>query len=133
MAQTKLVTPWYTIGGNEIAKNSLSVKTGDPIAIKSGFADKAVAGDRIVGISVETKVFEATNQTTVKEKLEFFALGEKTMFDIDVATATIAQANIGQTYNLNASSTVDGSTAGTGTQVRLMEVISTTRGRFSRV
>ena len=128
----KIITPIKFAGGSEIAKNSLSVAFGDPIAIKSGYADKAVAGDTIVGLSAETKTFGASNQTTTKSRLEYTELSDQFIVEFDVAGGTISQANVGSLYNLNASSVVDGATAGTGTQLKLVKVLSTVRGNFVR-
>ena len=126
----KFITPIKSAGGQKIAKNSLSVAHGDPVAIKSGYLDKAVSGDTIVGFSTETKVFASDNQTVAKAQLQYFSSSDELIMEFDVANGTIAQANVGAKFNLNAGSLVDGATAGTGVQVVLDKVITTTRGWF---
>lgn len=128
----KLYSPGYSTGGNQIGTNSIAFVSGDLVAIKSGFVDKAVAGDTIVGISLETKTMASDNQTGVQEVLEFAALADNTILKIEVTNGTIAQANVGQLFDLTATQTVDGATAGTGTSLRLKEVLSTGLGLFVR-
>lgn len=128
----KIITPINFAGGSEIAKNSLSVNYGDLITIKSGFVNKAVAGDKVEGVSVETKTFSATNQTVEKGTLEFARTSDEFVMEIDVANGTIAQANIGAVYNLTAAGLVDGATSASGTQVALRKVINSTLGWFVR-
>ena len=113
----KLINPTYFIGGNEIASNSLDVDYGDPISVKAGYASKAVAGDKIDGISVETKTFEADNVTEEKAKLEFARLGDESVVEFTVEGWTIAQGNVGSTYDLNASSNVNGATVAAVAQI----------------
>ncbi len=129
----KIITPIDFAGGAEIAKNSLALVKGDLLAIKSGFVDKAVAGDKVEWIFVDkAKTFASNNQTVGKEKVEFARLSDNFIIEVDVANGTIAQANIGATYNLNASGLVDGATSATGTQLTLRKVVNTTKGWFVR-
>lgn len=128
----KIITPINFAGGSEIAENSLSVNYGDLITLKSGFVDKAVAGDKVEGVSVETKVFSATNQTVEKGTLEFARTSDEFVMEIAVGNGTIAQANIGAVYNLTAGWIVDGATSASGTQVTLRKVINSTLGWFVR-
>lgn len=116
--------------GAEIAKNSLDIKEGRLVAIKAGFADVAVAGDRVVGISKQTKVFEPDNQTVLQEKLTYNGLDEFGEFDELVSGGTISQADVQTDFDLTSDGFVDGTTGGTGSQVRLTKVISDTKGRF---
>ena len=128
----KLINPTYFIGGREIAWNDLDVSYGDPVSVKSGFLELAVAGDKIDGISVETKVFEADNETVKKSPLEFARLWDESIVEFAVENGTIAQANVGATYDLSANSIVDGATAGTWDQLVLRKVLTTTLGQFVR-
>jgi hypothetical protein len=128
----KIITPINFAGGSEVAKNSLSVLSWDPIAIKSGFADKAVAGDKIEWYATQDKTFDSDNQTVKKAKLEFARTSDDFVAEYTVENGTIVQANIGATYNLNANSNVDGATSATGTQVTLRKVKSSTLWDFVR-
>ncbi len=127
----KFIFPGELNGGEDIAENSLSVSFGDLLALKSGFLDVAAAGDKIEGISVETKTFDADNQTVKKAKLQYVRLSDDTEFKMTVAGGTIAQANVGATYDVTGWN-VDATTVGTGTQLRLRKVLTTTSGIFVR-
>lgn len=128
----KIITPINFAGGSEIAENSLSVNYGDLITLKSGFIDKAVAGDKVEGVAVETKTFSATNQTVEKGTLEFARTSDEFVMEIAVGNGTIAQANIGAVYNLTSAGIVDGATSASGTQLILRKVINSTLGWFVR-
>lgn len=120
--------------GAEIAKNSLVAVKNRLVAIKSGFADLAVVGDKIVGISKQDKTFDADNQTVMQEKLTYYGLDENSEFDEIVTNGTITQADVHKTYNLVAGGTsIDGATGATWTQAKLIKVISSTEGRFIAV
>lgn len=127
----RIIFPWELNGGENIAKNSLAATYGMLVAIKSGFADVAAAGDRVEGISVETKTFDADNQTVKAEKLQYVRVSDDTEFEMDVTGGTIAQANVGSTYDVSGSD-VDATTVGTGTSLRLRKVLTTTKGIFVR-
>lgn len=129
----KIITPINFAGGSEIAKNSLALVKWDLLTIKSGFVDKAVAGDKVEGIYIDkAKTFASNNQTVGKEKVEFARLSDDFIIEVDVANGTISQANIGASFNLNASGLVDGATAGTGTQLTLRKVVDNNTGWFVR-
>ena len=128
----KIVTTDRFVGGEGVAENSLSVVYGDLLTFKSGFLDKAVDGDRIEGISVEEKTFDADNQTVKKAKLQYVRVKDETQFEV-ATSADITQANVGQTFDLNAGGTlVDVASAGTGDQMRLREVKGARKGIFVR-
>lgn len=129
----KLISPVKSAGWQKIAKNSLSVSFGDPVAVKSGFLDKAVAWDTIIGYSTETKTFASDNQTVAKAQLQYVAISDEFIAEYTVANGTIAQANVWAKYNLNASSNVDWATAGTWTQLVLDKVINSTLWWFKKV
>lgn len=116
----------------EIAKNSLDIAKGNLVAIKSGFADKAVAGDTIVGISKQEKVFDSDNQTVAMEKLTFAPLDDYSEFEELVENGTISQGDVGSVFNLTASGTIDGATGGSGTQAELVKYIKDNYGAFVR-
>ena len=116
----------------EIAENGLNITKGNLVTIKAGYADKAVAGDTILGISKQTKVFDANNQTVAKEKLTFAPLDTYSEFEELVTNGTISQANVGAKFNLTATGTIDGATAGTGTQAELVKFIKSNYGAFIR-
>lgn len=128
----RIVTPAPFLWGNQVAENSLDVSFGDPITLKSGFVDLAVAGDKIEGYSVETNVFDADNQTVKQERLEFARSHDDMVVEFAVTNGTIAQANVGSTYDLASDQTVDGATAGSGDQLILREVLTSGLGLFVR-
>jgi hypothetical protein len=127
----KIVFPGEVNGGESIAKNSLSVSFGDLVALKSGYVDVAAAGDKIEGIAVETTTFDADNQTVKKAKVQYLRTSDDTEFELSVAGGTIAQANVGSTYDVTGGS-ADATTVGTGTQLRLRKVLTSTKGIFVR-
>lgn len=91
--------------GAEIATNSLDIAQDVLISITSGFATNAVATGEVVGISRQTKVFDADNQTVLQEKLTYNGLDENAEFDEIVSNGTIAQANVNTGFNLTGAST----------------------------
>lgn len=125
----KIYSPWRTTGGNGIASNSLAVVVGDLISITDGFAVKAVATGRVRGIALATQEFTADNETVMQKKLEFKPFDDYSIIEIE-ATGSLAQANVGDVYDLTAGGIVDGATSATGTQLRLKEVKSATLGLF---
>ena len=128
----KLIKTGQGVTGRGIAKNDLAVDFGDLVAVKSGFVDLAVAGDTVVGISAQKETFASDNQTVDQDNVTFYGLDDYAVIEAVVAGATIAQANVGATYDLDANGDVDGGTSASGTQVTLVEVISDTIGRFVR-
>lgn len=128
----KLYSPGHTTGGRGIGANSLVLAKGTLLAEKSGFVDKAVAGDRVVGIANASKTLASDNETVAQEQVEYHAVADNTILEIEVEGGIIAQANVGATFNLNANGNIDGATAGIGDQVRLKQVITTTKGLFTR-
>lgn len=114
----------------EIASNDLDITKGRLVAIKSGHADVAVAGDAIVGISKQEKVFESDNETVLKEKLTFAPLDAYSEFEEVVSNGTITQADVGTLYDLASNGTVDGATGGSGDQVRLEKFLKPNYGAF---
>lgn len=117
------------IGGAEIAANSLVATRGRFVAIKSGFANLALVADVIEGISVENKTFNADNETVATEKLNYIALDDTMEVRSTVVGGTIAQANVGSLYDIDANGDVDAAAAG-ATQLKLTKVISATEGLF---
>lgn len=125
---------WHdkNINGAEIATNSLTITRNRLVAIKAGFADEAVTGDTIVGISRDAKTYTADNQTAAKAKVNYIGLEVGiTEFKSKVVWGTITQANVGTIYDIDANGDVDVS-LGTPSQVKLVKVISTTEGVFVR-
>jgi len=106
----KIINPTYFIGGQEIAENSLDVDYGDLVAIKDWAVTKAIPGDRIEWVSVETKTFDSDNQTVKGEKLEYVAMGDFSRIEATVSGWTIAQANLGSIYDIKTDGTVNGAT-----------------------
>jgi hypothetical protein len=127
----KIVSPDRFSGGQEIATNSLVATSETLVALKSGFVDKAVAGDKIEGLSVETKTFDADNQTVKKAKLQYVRLKDETQIEIPVTAGAIAQADIGSKFDLGADGAID-ATAVSPTQLYLREVLNSTKGVFVR-
>lgn len=127
----RIVTPAFSIGWNEVAANSLVVTSESPIAIKSGVADLAVNGDKLEGVSVETKTFDADNETVKKAKLEFFRLGDDTLVEFPVVNGTLAQSDVNATFDLDSNGNVD-YTALTPSQLTLRKIVNGTLGQFVR-
>lgn len=128
----KLVGNGYdkNIGWNEIATNGLTVVFDRPVAIKAGFADVAVAGDRIVGISAENKTFAADNETNAKERLTFIGVDAVMKLRFKVVNGTITQANVGSLFDIDANGDVDAGAAG-ASQLRLVKVYGNGDGKFT--
>ena len=118
------------IGGAEIAANGVVATKGRFVAIKSGYADIAVAADAIRWISTQDKTFDSDNITVKKEKLNFIGLEKEMEVKCTVVWGTIAQANVGSLYDIDINGDVD-TAAVTPSQLRLEKVISATEGVFS--
>lgn len=117
------------ISGAEIAKNSITIARGDLVTIKSGFAQKAGPADQIVGISVQDKTYGTKNQTETLAKLNYIGLDEDMTFKLKAGAGSVTQANVGAKFGILADGTVK--MDATGTQVKLVKVISSTEGVFS--
>lgn len=128
-----LYSNWHdkNIKGAEIAANDLAVTNGRLVSIKSGYADLTVTWDTIVGISRQDKTFDSDNITVKKAKLTYIWLDMNMEFKSTVVWGTIAQANVGTTYDIDANGDVDISLT-TPSQVKLVKVINGTLGVFSR-
>lgn len=118
------------IGWAEIAANDVVVTKGRFVAIKSWYANVALVADAIRGISVQDKTFASDNITVAKEKLNFIGLEKEMEVKATVVGWTIAQANVGSLYDIDANGDVD-DTATSPSQLTLKKVISTTEGIFS--
>lgn len=127
----KIISPDRFSGWEWIASNSLDASFGTLLAIKSGFIDNAVAGDKIEWLSAETKTFDADNQTVKKEKLQYIRVKDETELEISVGTGSISQADVGSKFDLGTDNTID-ATATTPSQFYLRKVISSTKGIFVR-
>ena len=120
------------IGAQGIAGNSVSVTDGRLLSKVWGFVVPATnTTGEIIGIAAGEQSFAADNQTVAKEKIQYIAADDHARYDIEITGGTLTQANEGGLYNLNAAGIVNGAAA--GTQVRLEEFISATRGIFSAV
>lgn len=128
----KLYSPWHTTGARQIGADDAVFAKGTLLAIKAGFANVAVAGDTVVGIANSAQTLASDNESVKQEYVEFHAVGDNTILEIEVEGGTIAQANVGADFDLNANGNIDGGTAGSGDQLRLKDVITTTRGLFVR-
>lgn len=92
--------------------------------------DKAVAGDRVIGICTSDETFASDNETVEQKRLEYKGYDTYSIIEIEVEGGTIAQADVASLFDLNANGNVDGATAGTGTTLRLFEVKNDTLGLF---
>ena len=103
----KIINPTYFIGGNEIAENSLDVEYGDLVSYSDWVITNSAPGDKIEGVSVETKTFDSDNETVKHAKLEYVAMGDFSTVEMTVADGTITQANIGDVFDIKADGTVN--------------------------
>lgn len=114
------------IGSNKIGANSLSVVDGDLITNVGGFADKADAGEKIIGIAAGEQTFASDNQTVDQVELQYIELDDYTVLEI-AADAAITQADEGKYYNINTTTqTVDVATASTVARTVDASSVSTT-------
>lgn len=138
MANTKICGSYDEASRQEIATNSLSIANGDLITFASGFVAKAVAASTAIhGIANGTKVYAADNQTVAKSKVNYLAITPReTVIDIPLSAATLAQADVGKFYTLNASQQVDLTTGAAVKGVlplQLIEFVSSSKGKFVAV
>ena len=66
----------------------------------------------------------ADNETAAKSKLNYIALDDYSEVEVTVVWGTIAQANVGSLYDLDANGDVDAA-AGTPSQLKLVKVVKT--------
>ncbi len=138
------------VAADEIASNSLDINSWDFVSLTSGFVVKAGTTGKIEWISKTDRVFASNNQTVAKAKVVY--VPSKGQLTVEAtADATIAQADIGSYFNINADGTVDVATksatnayvntsdAGWAVdpvlylQLKLVRVITSTLGEFEIV
>ena len=133
--------------------NSVAFANGDLVSLTGGFAVKATAGKRIVGIATGKTTFASDNQTVAKAKLNVLRVEpQETLVEMTTST-TVAEADVGKFYDLTAGQLVDVATAlvsetgmvvntsdaGAATdpiilrQLKFEKFLTTTRGVFSFV
>lgn len=133
-----------------VGGNSVAFANGDLVALSGGFAIKAIATSKIIGISNGTKTFASDNQTVAKATLGYTRVepGE-TQVELGTSAATLAATDVGKFYNVNSSHVADLTTGSTSAadvntsdagaaadpvlfkQLRLERFISTSKGVFT--
>ena len=89
-----------------IAANSLDINIGDLVSETSGFMVKAGTTGEIKWISLSKYTFASNNQTVAKRKVTFVPKTTDLILEM-TADASIAQADVGSYFNINADGTVD--------------------------
>lgn len=128
----RLTKTGHVIGAEgKIASNSLSVVSGDLISINTnGFAVKSTVAATtpvIEGVSLAEQTFKSDNETVAKAKVNMTIKNEALRIDLST-DADITQAMINDKFDINSSQVVV--TGAAGTQVQLVEKVSTRVGRF---
>lgn len=133
-----------------VGGNSVAFANGDLVALSGGYAIKAIATSKIIGIANGAETFASDNQTVAKSKLSYLRVepGE-TQIELGTSAATLAATDVGKYYNINASQVVDLTTGSTSPadvntsdagaaadpvlfkQLRLERFISTSKGVFT--
>ncbi len=118
----------------DLAANSLVAQPGDLLTVASSangnLASLTGAGDAISGIAISDKTFDADNETVDQAKVLYTPKREGLRFEMPITGGTVTVADEGKLYNINASQVVDGTTEGTGTQLRMTKFLSATRCEF---
>lgn len=124
----KLKKTWYGFTWSEknVASDNLDVAGSDLLSIDdtTGLVVKSGAGDEIIGVSPGSKVYG------VGEEMVFIRKNENLRVDLS-ADATLTQAMVGDSFDINANQEVV--TAVPWTQVVLVEIVEDTVGRFKLV
>ena len=144
---------WYE-GKTEklIWANSLVLDWAYFIKNSSSFADKATTGTRIVWVNVTEATMASDNQTVAKKEIVFRPASTMNLYEVTITWGTITRADEWISYfNLTSSDVVDWTTKVTvpfytntsdawwaidpliKMQVRLVEFVSATLGRFEIV
>ena len=152
MANIRVVSAHFG-SGSYIGTNSSTFANSDFVAVTGGFAVKATAGKKIVGIANGAATFASNNQTVAKAKLSVLLCDTRSSrFEIGTS-ASIADADVGKYYDLTAGQLIDVATALTSEmglivntsdagaaadlviprQFRLEKVLTSTLGVFSVV
>jgi len=130
----KLYKAGRFIGWAWIGTNSTSVVDGDLLTIgATGTIEKVGATGKIVGIAAGAQSVAVDNETVAKAKITYISSDEYTVVEIPavwVTVTTLAQSNVGQSFNLDTSGNVDIDTAGTWTQVTMTEFVNTATSKF---
>ena len=114
-----------------VAANSASFGVGDLVGYDAdGFIIPAVAATTIEGISNETYVAASDNETVAKYAVSFTAARPGIVLEMEISGGTIAQEDEGELFDVSDANTVDGTTEGTGTHLKLVKFISATLGQF---
>jgi len=127
----KLYKAGRFIGWTWIGSNSASVVDGDLLSIgATGAIEKAGVGTKIVGVAAGAQSVAADNETVAKAKITYISADEYTEVEIK-ADDVVSQANVGQSFDLNADQTVDVATAWSGTQVKMVEFVNQDNSKYS--
>ena len=130
----KVISPSRCAGAHLIAENSAALLSWSLVSLDWGFASLPAATDKVEWVAVDAdKTYDADNETVKQEKVNVLILEDNTKIEMPVTNGTIAQANVGATYNLVTGwASVDGATSATGVVLTLVEVLTTTKGIFKR-
>lgn len=130
--------------------NSLALDWAFFIKNSSSFADKATTGTRIVWVNITETTLASDNQTVAKKEIVFMPSSIRNLYEVEITGWTITRADEWKYYNLTDADTVDWTTETTvesyvdtvawtaidpvvKMQVRLVEFVSATLGRFEIV
>jgi len=130
----KVISPSRCAGAYKVVENSAVLLSGSLVSLDWGFVSLPAATDKVEWIAVDAgKTYDADNETVKQEKVNILVLEDNTKIEVEVTNGTIAQANVGSTYDLVTwGASVDGATSATGVVLTLDEVISTTKWIFTR-
>ena len=111
MATLRIVQGAGESSRDYVGGNSVAFANADFVSLTGGFAVKATAGKRIVGIANGAKTFASDNQTVAKATLSCLQVQPReTMVEL-ATSASIALADVGKFYDLTAGQIADVATA----------------------
>ena len=110
-----------------LAKNSLSILSGEFVKIVSGLVDRVAPWDKIMWVSITKKDFTSTNETIAKKEVVYSPCDENDTFIITTDGGELLQADVGSYFDVKSLTDhrVDYATKSTTAgQLKLIRVLS---------
>jgi len=130
MIKSIIVDSYWVDSENGIGKNNLVIL--DAIFVKKtwNIVDKAGATDDIAWVSYTTWVFASDNETKAKKVVNFAPKKLHNKYEVTIEWGTVTAADENKTFDLKTETSVDWTTKGTGTKLRLVKFLSAKKWIF---
>jgi len=114
--------------------NSLVLDGQYFVARTAGVVDKAAVAGTISGVNYTVETFAVDNETVALKEAKYAPASLGRLYEIDVIGAVIAKTDEDALFDIAANAQeVNGGSAGTGVQLKLVEFLNPTKGVFTIV